>query len=68
MLHFLKIFFVLSYLLSVAGSSGGEGALIAYGGSPVGIGTDVGGSIRLPSVMCGCYGIKVGQINAYSKI
>ena len=40
------------------GSSGGEGALIAAGGSPFGIGSDVGGSIRLPAGFCGIYGHK----------
>jgi Asp-tRNA(Asn)/Glu-tRNA(Gln) amidotransferase A subunit family amidase len=32
--------------LAAGGSSGGEGALIALKGSPVGFGTDIGGSIR----------------------
>ncbi|CAF3345770.1 unnamed protein product [Rotaria socialis] len=36
-------------LLSCGGSSGGEGALVGFHGSPLGIGTDVGGSIRIPS-------------------
>ncbi|XP_014767733.1 fatty acid amide hydrolase 1 [Octopus bimaculoides] len=40
------------------GSSGGEGALIGYGGSILGIGTDLGGSIRCPSHFCGIYGLK----------
>ena len=40
------------------GSSGGEGALIASGGSLVGIGTDIGGSIRGPASFCGIYGLK----------
>lgn len=40
------------------GSSGGEGALIAAGASPFGIGSDVGGSIRLPAGFCGIYGHK----------
>ncbi|KAJ3332738.1 hypothetical protein HDU93_008960, partial [Gonapodya sp. JEL0774] len=35
------------------GSSGGEGALIAAGGSFLGVGTDIGGSIRLPSSING---------------
>lgn len=34
---------------SPGGSSGGEGALLAYGGSRFGMGTDVGGSVRCPS-------------------
>ncbi|KAL3312369.1 hypothetical protein Ciccas_009042 [Cichlidogyrus casuarinus] len=43
---------------SPAGSSSGEGALISGGGSIIGIGTDIGGSIRLPAAMCGIYGFK----------
>lgn len=44
--------------LSAGGSSGGEGALIAMRGSVVGIGTDIAGSIRIPSLCCGIYGFK----------
>ena len=40
------------------GSSGGEAAIIAAGGSPFGIGTDIFGSIRLPSHCCGIAGLK----------
>jgi len=40
------------------GSSGGEGALIASLGSPVGLGTDIGGSIRIPAHNNGVYGFK----------
>ena len=40
------------------GSSGGEAAIIAAGGAPFGIGTDMGGSIRGPSHACGITGIK----------
>ncbi len=40
------------------GSSGGEAALVASGASPVGLGTDIGGSIRIPSGMCGTVGHK----------
>lgn len=40
------------------GSSGGEGALVASGGSVFGIGSDVGGSIRIPSSFCGIVGHK----------
>ncbi|NXO92265.1 VDHAP protein, partial [Certhia brachydactyla] len=43
---------------SPGGSSGGEGALIAGGGSILGIGSDVAGSIRLPSSFCGLCGLK----------
>ncbi|KAG5646712.1 hypothetical protein DXG03_002394 [Asterophora parasitica] len=35
------------------GSSGGEGALLAFGGSRIGIGTDVGGSVRIPAHFSG---------------
>lgn len=41
--------------LSSGGSSGGEGALIGAGGSPVGFGTDIGGSIRIPAAFNGLY-------------
>src|SRR5699024_10412991 len=34
---------------TAGGSSGGEGSLLASGGSAVGIGADIGGSIRFPS-------------------
>ncbi len=40
------------------GSSGGAAALIAAGGTPFDIGSDFGGSIRLPSHFCGIAGIK----------
>ncbi|RDW81689.1 putative acetamidase [Aspergillus mulundensis] len=39
------------------GSSGGEGALVGAGGSILGIGTDIGGSIRVPSNLQGLYSI-----------
>ncbi|GKZ33710.1 hypothetical protein AbraIFM66950_003742 [Aspergillus brasiliensis] len=39
------------------GSSGGEGALVGTGGSVVGIGTDIGGSIRIPANLQGLYSI-----------
>ncbi|KAE7996952.1 hypothetical protein FH972_001628 [Carpinus fangiana] len=44
--------------LSAGGSSGGEGALIGLKGSPLGFGTDIGGSIRIPSAFCGVFGIR----------
>jgi amidase len=40
------------------GSSGGEAAIIAAGGSPLGLGTDAGGSIRVPAHYCGLAAIK----------
>ncbi|XP_043941847.1 fatty-acid amide hydrolase 1 isoform X2 [Protopterus annectens] len=48
----------LNHTKSPGGSSGGEGALIAGGGSVLGIGTDIGGSIRLPCSFCGICGLK----------
>lgn len=44
--------------LSAGGSSGGEGALIALRGSVLGMGSDIGGSIRGPAGFCGIYGFK----------
>ncbi|MFC1895498.1 amidase [Thermodesulfobacteriota bacterium] len=40
------------------GSSGGEAAIIAACGSPLGLGADFGGSARLPAAWCGIYSIK----------
>jgi amidase len=44
--------------LTAGGSSGGEGALVAMRGSILGVGTDIGGSIRIPALCCGTYGFK----------
>ncbi|KAH7883625.1 general amidase [Phlebopus sp. FC_14] len=44
--------------LTSGGSSGGEGALVALKGSPLGVGSDIGGSIRIPSALCGLYGLR----------
>lgn len=43
---------------SSGGSSGGEGALLGMRGSPLGIGSDIGGSIRLPAAFNYLYGLK----------
>ncbi|HEY9839654.1 MAG: amidase [Candidatus Sericytochromatia bacterium] len=40
------------------GSSGGEAALIGAGGSPLGLGSDIAGSIRIPAFFCGVFGHK----------
>lgn len=44
--------------LSAGGSSGGEAALVALRGSVLGVGSDLGGSIRSPAAFCGIYGFK----------
>ncbi|KAF3150202.1 hypothetical protein TWF594_010082 [Orbilia oligospora] len=44
--------------LSSGGSSGGEGALIGLRGSCLGVGTDIGGSIRSPAANNGVYGLR----------
>ncbi len=43
---------------SCGGSSGGEGALVGAGASPLGFGTDIGGSVRIPAAWCGAVGFK----------
>ncbi|KAM3426593.1 hypothetical protein NHJ13734_009369 [Beauveria thailandica] len=44
--------------LGAGGSSGGEASLIAQRGSPLGIASDIGGSIRVPAAFNGLYGFK----------
>jgi amidase len=44
--------------LSCGGSSGGEGALVGLRGSLLGFGSDIGGSIRVPSSFNGLYGLR----------
>lgn len=46
------------------GSSGGEGALVGAHGSILGLGTDIGGSVRIPAALQGLYGMSpsVGRV------
>lgn len=47
-----------STTLSPGGSSGGESAMVAMHGSAIGIGSDIGGSIRCPAAFTGVYGLR----------
>lgn len=49
------------------GSSGGEAALLATGASLIGIGSDSGGSIRLPALFCGVFGHKATPMSVSER-
>jgi aspartyl-tRNA(Asn)/glutamyl-tRNA(Gln) amidotransferase subunit A len=52
------------------GSSSGSGVAVGAGLAPVAIGTDTGGSVRLPAAWCGIVGLKVtaGRISTYGVL
>lgn len=53
--------------LTPGGSSAGSGVAVATGMAPLALGSDGGGSIRIPSAHCGLYGLKasMGRVPAY---
>ena len=52
---------------SSGGSSGGEGGMVALGASVIGIGTDLGGSVRIPALFTGLVGFKSTDIRITYK-
>jgi Asp-tRNA(Asn)/Glu-tRNA(Gln) amidotransferase A subunit family amidase len=56
-------------VLTCGGSSGGEGASLGLRCAALGIGTDIGGSIRVPAAFCGAYGLRPTSLrNPYNGI
>jgi amidase len=52
---------------TAGGSSGGTAAAVASAMAPIGLGTDLGGSIRIPAAMCGIAGLRPspGRVPVY---
>ena len=55
---------------TAGGSSGGEGAAVSTGMSPLGLGNDIGGSIRNPAFCCGVVGLRptMGRVPSASAV
>ncbi|KAK2027473.1 amidase [Colletotrichum zoysiae] len=55
--------------LTSGGSSGGEGSCVGLRCSVMGLGTDIGGSVRVPAAFCGSYGLRTTALrNPYKGI
>ncbi|KAH7474973.1 putative amidase [Fusarium oxysporum f. sp. matthiolae] len=55
--------------LTCGGSSGGEGASLGLRCAALGIGTDLGGSVRVPAAFCGAYGLRTTALrNPYKGV